>query len=214
MAKGNSLKPLNRRKVVDRDLAGIVKELRGVSDRSAAIVLGSLVERELEQLIIQALPKKEDHKAIAKLQERDGALSSFFGKIHLGYALDLYDEKTRDNLDAIRQVGNTFARTAQEITFETQEIRAAVARLHKSQLVDGSDLKILSEHRRKFTAACGQFMATIRLRPVDKKLEIMTDDIGPAQPRLSKDTLPPDLVEKLSNAVEAIKALDDKQRSK
>jgi hypothetical protein len=212
MAKGKTLRGLSAKEVAIGDSIGIAKELRGVSDRSAAIVLASMVERDLEQLIVQVLPKKEDEKAIAKLQERDGALNSFFGKIHLGYALGLYDEKTRDNLDTIRQIRNAFAHTAQGISFETQEIREAVDGLHGSE-TEGEPFESFSEQRRKFMSVCGLFVTMVRFKPIGKKLGAMAAITNAIQPHLSADKNLPDLVEKLSKAVEAIKALERKHRS-
>jgi hypothetical protein len=66
----------------------IAREIRESSDRSACIVMTSIVERTLEQCLLLRLRTIEDNK-IRQLFERDGALSTFYGCIHLAFAVDL-----------------------------------------------------------------------------------------------------------------------------
>jgi hypothetical protein len=148
------------KKVEISDIAGMLKEVREVSDRGAAIVLTSWVERELEQWIVAILPR-HDEKTVEKLQGRDGALNSFYGKIHLGYALGLYDETTRENLDTIRRIRNAFAHTPQAIDFETDEVRKEVKKLKAMDSPD-PDLTAVSEHRRKFMIVCRMLVVGFR----------------------------------------------------
>jgi DNA-binding MltR family transcriptional regulator len=102
--------------------AQIAQEIAGVSDRSAAILVAAHVDVALSHLIEAELflPLEED--ALKPLYERDGALSTFFSKIHLGYAMFLYDDKTRDDLEVIRRVRNAFSHVRRSISFDTAEI--------------------------------------------------------------------------------------------
>jgi hypothetical protein len=71
-----SLRSISARGVQTEDLEEMSKEIRGTSDRTAAIVHASWVERTLEEDIIMILPR-HDEDTVDKLLERDGALSSF-----------------------------------------------------------------------------------------------------------------------------------------
>lgn len=63
-------------------------EIRDGSDRTACIVVTSLITKVLERTIINRLMIVEKKK-IDPLFERDGALSTFYGNIHLAFALNL-----------------------------------------------------------------------------------------------------------------------------
>ena len=77
--KRGSLRDLSGSPVEIDDWPEVFDEVHHTSDRTAAIVLASWVERSLEQSIIKALPK-HDYKTVSKLLERDGALNSFYSK--------------------------------------------------------------------------------------------------------------------------------------
>jgi len=102
--------------------AEIFQEINGVSDRSAAILVAAHVDVELSSLIEAELLLSVEEEALKPLYERDGALSTFFSKIHLGYAMSLYDDKTRDDLEVIRRVRNAFSHVRRSINFNTSEI--------------------------------------------------------------------------------------------
>jgi hypothetical protein len=74
--KPKTLNQLSSADINSADLEEIVSELRHTSDRTAAIVLGSLVERTVEQRILTSLPRR-DPKTVEKLLGRDGPVSSF-----------------------------------------------------------------------------------------------------------------------------------------
>jgi DNA-binding MltR family transcriptional regulator len=95
--------------------------LRLTSARGAAILLAANVESAIEAIIESSLPLNSK-KDLEPLYARDGALSSLYSKIHLGYAMGLYDDKIRDDLNVIRRVRNAFAHTRRPIDFGTPEI--------------------------------------------------------------------------------------------
>jgi hypothetical protein len=103
------------------DFAAIAKDVESASDRSAAIVVASVVDRFLEQAILEQLVRN-DKDTVKSLVATGGALSEFFGKIHLGYAMGLYNSQKRTELDAIRHIRNAFAHSAKDITFATRQI--------------------------------------------------------------------------------------------
>lgn len=155
--KRRSLRDLSASPVEITDWDEILEEVHQTSDRTAAIVLASWVERSLEQSIVKMLPRHDD-ELVSKLLERDGALGSFYAKIHLGFALGLYDESVVENLDIIRKVRNAFAHAAIAIHFETQEIIDQVTKLHVTVRATPRELMLFSEYRRMFTLACLRFV--------------------------------------------------------
>ena len=201
---------LSNRELEESDLEGLTKEVLHTSDRTAAIVLTAWVERELEQWIVTVLPRN-DPKTIKKLQGRDGALSSFYGKIHLGFALGVYDEVTRDNLDIIRGVRNEFAHAAQPISFETDEISSEVAKLKSVPRGDSScpEVAALSEPRRRFTSACAALVVRSRLEPVREALELFRDIHDVIYPATEEfKTLPtPEIEDRFKRAITALQRL-------
>jgi len=194
---------LSTKELEASDAEGLKKEVLHTSDRTAAIVLASWVERELEQWIVIALPR-HDRKTVEKLQGRDGALNSFYSKIHLGYALALYDETTRENLDIIRRVRNAFAHTPQAIDFETDEIRKEVENLNvRTTNSTDPDLATLSEHRRRFTTACAVVLVRSWFEPVLEGLEFLRSLYEAISVPGELKAMPPNAAEKLAKAVEA-----------
>jgi hypothetical protein len=81
------------------ELTEAFQEIVGVSDRSAAILLAAFIDSALSDLIeAELLTSIDEEDAIKPL--RDGALFTFFSKIHLGYAITavrLSEEERREN---------------------------------------------------------------------------------------------------------------------
>ena len=86
----------------------IVAETDHESDRSAAIVSGSLLELTIERCIIHRLlpMTKQEYSNLFK---GSNPLATFSAKIRLGYLLGLYGPKTRDVIERIKNVRNEFA---------------------------------------------------------------------------------------------------------
>jgi hypothetical protein len=110
-----TLHELTRADQTGEDLDFAVNEIIGTSDRTACIITAAMLERHLEAAIIIRLQRK-NKDTINLLLQRDGALSTFFSKIHLGYAMGLYDDIVRKDLDIIRGIRNVFAHSAMPIT--------------------------------------------------------------------------------------------------
>lgn len=87
-------------------------------DQAAAIMGVALLDNTLQTAILVKLVQPNTGLF-------DGPLSSFAAKIKLAFALGLYGPETRDDLDLMRAIRNTFAHSAREVTFATPEIEAA-----------------------------------------------------------------------------------------
>lgn len=92
------------------------------NDRGAAILLAANAEVCLRYAIKRHLVAIDDVERT--LFRSNGPLSEFAAKIRVGYAMGLYKEQTKQNLDYIRAIRNAFAHAIIPISFETSEVRA------------------------------------------------------------------------------------------
>jgi hypothetical protein len=142
------------------EFASVLTEVKDSPDRSACIVVTSMLARVLEHVILARLMIVEKRRMIP-LFERDGALSTFYGNIHLAFALQLVSETVRDDLDVIRRVRNAFAHSILPLIFDTEEISLEVNRLqHKSYYTlsssESTEFELFHPHeiRREFMRSC------------------------------------------------------------
>jgi DNA-binding MltR family transcriptional regulator len=187
------------------DLNDVVAEIRQASDRTAAIVLGSLVERTVEQRILAALPR-HDEKTAERLLARDGPLSSFYGKNQLGYALGAYDETILHQVEIIRRVRNVFAHSVLPIHFETQEIIDQVSKLHRGFLRHPIEFAEMSEYRRTFTIISTRIISYLRLNSLGHKLDLYKQVLE-AVHEVRPEKVPREILDPIVDAVEKLKGL-------
>lgn len=98
----------------------ILPDAKRQPDRSLAIVLASVVEADLGDLITNRLV---DNKKIAdKLFTGLGPLNNFAAKIDLAFLLGLYRKETANMLHSIRGIRNLFAHEMAPLDFESPSI--------------------------------------------------------------------------------------------
>jgi hypothetical protein len=86
----------------------IIDELRGQSDRGAAIIGGSIVEAHLLSAVQSRLrPLSKTRQKI--LFTGFGPLAGFSAKIEVGYALGIFGEKAHQDLKTVKDIRNDFA---------------------------------------------------------------------------------------------------------
>jgi len=107
------------------DLEALESELYAGSDRGAAVIFSSVVEKSLGKLLRDAM--RPD--GIGNLFEFDGTLGTFGAKIQFAYALQLIGPITRHDLTIIRSLRNQFAHSRRPIEFETPVVAAACKHL-------------------------------------------------------------------------------------
>jgi hypothetical protein len=144
----------------------LIAELGHGSDRACAIITAVMLESVLTNAILVKLDNI-DGKTVKNLESPSGALGNFFSKIYLGYALALYDQATRDDLETIRKIRNAFAHAHRPITFLNVEVSAACDELNpKSVNLDVLTAEIFRQigHPR---------MSAVRLKYLTNAIRIM-----------------------------------------
>ncbi len=135
-------------------LADFQKETQlETNHRGGAILIATNVENALESALLHFF-KKGRTKSLLDLK---APLADFNNKILIGYALDIYGDKTFSNLEIIRCIRNAFAHAKIPITFETEAVAKVCATLTVPELlppyatgaekIDGSKLRGLDRFR-------------------------------------------------------------------
>jgi|ERR1700733_1757830 hypothetical protein len=102
------------------DIEALENELYNAPDRAAAIVMASMVEKALRRLLSNNM---REEKSTGKLFKFPGVLSSFSAKINVAYAFKLFGEKTKKELNIIRDLRNQFAHSRLPIEFTTPVVK-------------------------------------------------------------------------------------------
>ncbi len=128
---------------------------------TAAVIGAVMIEHQIESMLQQRLPRKDDD-TWETLTQDDGPLRSFYTKIATGYALRMYDERMRDALDIVRHVRNAFAHSKKPLRFDhplvIKELRKALKLGYRSVQPflrdDLHDLELNSAARYAYVALC------------------------------------------------------------
>lgn len=115
------LRELTKSKRSSEEEKTFFSEMRGLPDRLAAIMAATPLEDGLQDLILvrMVVLSRRDEDA---LFAGEGPLSRFASRIKLAFSLGLIGEKTRRDLDRIREIRNAFAHARRHISFLTPEI--------------------------------------------------------------------------------------------
>jgi hypothetical protein len=95
------------------------------NDRGAAILMATNVENALQGAIVELLVAAR----IKGLFRAEGALGSFANKVQMAYAMDIFGDETKANLDIVRIVRNAFAHAKIPIKFDTIQVKEACSHL-------------------------------------------------------------------------------------
>ena len=124
-----ALSQLTRRAPSTIEFLEVLGELHSESERSAAIIGAAFVEDALQRALLSRMRSSLGSEDRRRLFGANGPLSTFSGKIIIGYATHLIGPRTRDDLDCIREIRNAFAHTVGSLSFETSQIAAHCAHL-------------------------------------------------------------------------------------
>lgn len=95
------------------------------NDRGAAILLATNVENALQGAILSMLRAQRTKELFGA----NSALGAFANKVQMAYAMDIFGDETKQNLDIIRVVRNAFAHAKIPIKFETPQVKVACSYL-------------------------------------------------------------------------------------
>lgn len=88
---------------------------------AAAIIGCVMVEHQLETLLRDRL-RNSDDSTWSALTDSNGPMSTLTQKIMMGYALGLFDENDRFNLNILKNIRNVFAHTKKVVDFDHELI--------------------------------------------------------------------------------------------
>ena len=86
------------------------------SDRGAAVLAAALFQDRLQK----AIEEKKFHNVDNEVFKRP----SLLGTTELGYALGLYDRKTRNGLRVVGEIRNKFAHSSDPLEFDHEKVAA------------------------------------------------------------------------------------------
>jgi hypothetical protein len=128
-------------------LPEIHRELANQSDRAAGIIGGAIVEHYLQMAVLTRFRRLSNSKK-EDLFDGKGPLATFSAKISIGYALNIYGEKTLGDLNKLNWIRNRFAHKiiGPEWTFDRDEIKQRCAAF---QLIDLMAQVIISPNEQR-----------------------------------------------------------------
>jgi hypothetical protein len=88
---------LTRDELNDDEFFALSDGVLNTNDTHCTILMTSFLERQLERCVISQLTVVDDD-VIESLTGREGALATFYSKIHLAYAMGLFDPVARTDL--------------------------------------------------------------------------------------------------------------------
>ena len=124
------------------------------NDRGAAILSAVTVETMLINTIVRRLPNGA--AMYGQIFENQGPLATFDDKIVIAQALGIIGPETKNNLNTIKHIRNTFAHAGIPITFSTREIADACGALTvppNPRRFSNEDL-VLFTPRQRYTGIC------------------------------------------------------------
>jgi hypothetical protein len=115
-------------------------ELWGESDRAFAVLHAANLENALRDLFAVKFRPGLNSAERNALYGPDGSMSSFAAKIGLAYALEYIGRITRDDMDLVRLVRNSFAHSARALGFKMAVVADVCAHLQFPDLPNGYQL--------------------------------------------------------------------------
>ncbi len=114
------------------DLPSMEQEFYGDSPRASILLSATIVEWAIAEAVQRLL---REHSEVRALFDFDAPLGTFSAKISIGFALNLFETKTKHDLYIIRVLRNGFAHCRLPLTFET----SAVTEMCKNLLLPDTD---------------------------------------------------------------------------
>lgn len=143
--KLNSLKAFYNDPFKDRDPNALFADLERESDRSAVVIMASVLEDGLKLAIAKRMNMRKlaDIKELDDIFGFDRPMGSFSDKIKVAYAFHVIEKQTHDQLNIIRELRNACAHSQYPISFATPELREYTMELFKPSnepFIDPNDI--------------------------------------------------------------------------
>lgn len=132
---GESMAQQSTVKQARYDIAAVFKEIKGDSDRAAAITAAAYFDEILRLALISRFVPLDDDQIEKLFKDREGAFTATYTMALIGHAIGLYGPKTLEDLDYIRQVRNRFAHYPEVSTFSHSDVRWRCKKLHTAENV-------------------------------------------------------------------------------
>jgi hypothetical protein len=111
------------------DIGPMEEEFYGQNDRACGILFGGWIDLALVSAIKSTLRPDLTSGLEKDLFDFEGPLGTFSSRINLAYALLIFGEKTKHDLELIRLIRNQFAHCRLPLRFEVPEVSAVCAHL-------------------------------------------------------------------------------------
>lgn len=145
--------------LTDDEYEIIAKEIDEQNDRGAAITAAAFVDEHLNVAIASRFVEISKSKS-KSIFGGSGPLATFRAKTDIGFALGLYNEEIRSELERIGSIRNKFAHRMTPVAFTDSEI----AELCKKLVLPASrkaDLPDYNNSRAQYVYSCKLLMALI-----------------------------------------------------
>ncbi len=208
MAK-SKLRRLSHQEPSDEELDVALRFLKSpdVPDMIGAVLGAAVVEYALETLLKLRF-KHHDDEAWQRVIDGVGPLRDFHTKIVTGFALGVFDEEVRANLNLVRDIRNVFAHSRTYLRFDHPILENALTsarpirsgkRLHESATLS------IGENKRAYLSLCFSLYSFF--------LRKLRDSVRRSERRLREARRDQELLDKLLDAIRADRAAKQRKPS-
>jgi DNA-binding MltR family transcriptional regulator len=152
---------------VPRDWEAVFAELDGANDRAVILVVGSLIDYALAEVIKSRLREPKTDKGWNDLFKESGPLQTWSQKTTVAYFLKIIGPIARADIDLLRSIRNGAAHDMNPITFDAEQIADKISKLQM-----GNENTRALPLRQQFLAAARMYIANLLLRAGDSNAEI------------------------------------------
>jgi hypothetical protein len=165
--KQSSSREFSGRVPAEEDRAEIADDIRNAHDRAAGIILGSLVETYLQELLLVYLPNAGPEI----FSQPNGPLTDFYAKSHLAFAMGIIPKALLKDIEVVRRVRNALAHALAPVRFldgpvtaECQKMSAHPIHLDKEKvLAEEPEIYLRSERENFFYSVTQVILDLINL---------------------------------------------------
>jgi MoaA/NifB/PqqE/SkfB family radical SAM enzyme len=157
-----TLRGLSRELLRPEDTEAYQAELLESSDRAAALVGASGVEHALRIAILANFTSLDNKRENELFWNPTSPLQSFSSKIHIAYALGVYDDYFFELVASVKEVRNVFAHAIKPISFEHPLVKKVCDKLPEGEKnLKAARTESLSIGRRRYVAVCIQLVSIL-----------------------------------------------------